>query len=252
MLSEDIQIVSKLGQSLWSAPDQCQKIVRETVAAVTILDSHPAGAIEKSCQALLDRANLKGFYHRHPSGLNALFPEERFILLALHDARWTYARIGRVIRETVEVVQQLAWNARIFVAAKSYPAAPVSCSPGCPEYDPQKPWTQKFLDEEMKGEENLFLQQHLTQCQGCRDGLMRAKEVYYEVEKKIRGSEADWSSPELTAQLRTLVHEGERILYPSTATPREALSRFFSRRQTQLILLAWALTLFALVKFHLG
>src|ERR1700746_2093587 len=104
MNQNDLNLVSNLGQSLWAQPEQSPAITRETLAAATLLDSNPERALECALQALLDRANKKGMYARVPTGFNALFPEERFILLALHQGRWSYARIARVVRESVEMV----------------------------------------------------------------------------------------------------------------------------------------------------
>src|SRR6185437_1507127 len=175
MKVEDLKLVSSLGQSLWQQPEQSRSITRETISAATVLDPNPERAIEKAVQALLDRANQKGMYARIPNGFHALFPEERFILLALHQGRWSYERIARVVREPIEQIQTLAWNARVYLALSHYPTAPKTASASCPEYDPQRPWTQRFVDEELSGRERVFLQTHLSRCASCREALVRTK-----------------------------------------------------------------------------
>ena len=240
MKTEDLKLVSNLGQSLWAQPEQSAAITRETVSAVSFLDSNPERAIEKTAQALLDRANLKGMYARVPTGFNALFPEERFILLALHSGRWSYERIGRVVRESTEMVQQLAWNARVFLSTAHYPVAPTPTSPSCPEYDPQHPWTQRFLDEELKGQDKLFLQSHLKGCTSCREALVRAKDVYYRVQTQIETMETKVAQPGLTAQLHTLVEQGQKLRYPVSTDLAENLFTYLARPEVRIVAAIWA------------
>jgi hypothetical protein len=242
---DDLRLVSNLGQSLWAQPEQSRAITRETVSAASVVSGQPDRALEASLQALLDRANKKGMYSRVPTGFNALFPEERFILLALHQGRWSYARVARVVRESEEMVQQLAWNARVYLALTHYPSAPVQAGSSCPEYDPQRPWTQKLLDEEVRGQEKLFLQGHLSRCNECRQALLRAKEVYYGVQKKIDALEASAPLPGLTAQLHTLLEQGRQVKSASgTGRISDGLREMLARADVRLLLLGWVVGLF--------
>jgi hypothetical protein len=243
MRVEDLTLVSNLGQSLWFEPEQSSAITRETVSAVSFLDSNPDRAAEKTVQALLDRANKKVMYARAASGFHSLFPEERFILLALHSGRWSYERIATVVREPLEMVQQLAWNARVHLALSHYPAAPKTASESCPEYNPQRPWTQKFMDEELTGQEKVFLQTHLTSCEHCRQALLRAKEVYYSVQKTIADLQEKVPLPGLTAQLHTLAEQGLRLRSPSTVSNWDLIATFVRRTEVRFILLAWVVAL---------
>jgi hypothetical protein len=240
MKTNDIELVASLGQSLWTESEQSGSITRETVSATSVLDPDPERSIERAVQTLLERANQKGMYARVPTGFNALFPEERFILLALHSNHWPYERISRVLREPVDRVQQLAWNARVYLALSRYPAAPAPGTPSCPEYDPQRPWTLRFLDQEHAGQEKLFLQTHLVRCASCRDALIRAKEVYYKVQSKIEKIGKDFAQPGLTAQLHALVEQGQRIKFPKNGSPTQNILRFLERIEVRLVLLAWA------------
>lgn len=241
---QDLQLVSNLGQSLWVEPEQSRTITRETVSAVTVLDTNPERAAEKAAQALLERANRHGMYARVPTGFNALFPEERFILLALHQGHWSYERIARVVGEPVEMVQQLGWNARVYLALSHYPSAPKQPTPNCPDYNPQRPWTQRFLDEELEGREKVFLQAHLTSCKECREALVRAKDVYYRVQKQIESLEARQSQPGLTAQLQTLVDVGQKLRSGAVdSSASGAMRSLFARVDVKLVLLAWVVAL---------
>jgi hypothetical protein len=240
MRKEDLNLVSILGQSLWTDPEQSGSIARETVSAVSFLETQPERAIEKTAQALLDRANKKGMYTRFATGLNSLFPEERFILLALHSGRWSYERISRVVREPVEMVQSLAWNARVYLALSHYPAAPSKSSPQCPEYDPKRPWTQKIIDEEVSGQQKLFLQTHLSHCVSCREALMRAKEVYYKVQALIESQQSS-ANPGLSEQLQRIAEQGYKARNPGTRDLGDHLGTFFGRTEVRIVLLIWAL-----------
>ena len=241
--TNDLNLVSNLGQSLWTQPEQSQAITRETVSAATLVESNSERAVETALQALLDRANKKGMYARIPTGFNALFPEERFILLALHQGHWSYERVARVVRESVEMVQQLAWNARVYLAISHYPAAPTQASASCPEYDPQRPWTQRFVDEEVSGQEKLFLQAHLTRCNECRQALGRAKDVFYKVQKQVEALETRRTNPGLTAQIQTWVEQGQRVRSPSGGSASDGLRSVFARTDVRLVLVAWTAAL---------
>jgi hypothetical protein len=241
--TNDLNLVSNLGQSLWTQPEQSRTITREIVSAATLLDHNSELAIDTTLQALLDRANKKGMYARVPTGFNALFPEERFILLALHRGHWSYERVARVVRESVEMVQQLAWNARVYLAISHYPAAPTQASASCPEYDPQRPWTQRIVDEEVGGQEKLFLQAHLTRCNECRQALGRAKDVYYKVQKQVEALETRLPNPGLTAQIHTWVEQGQRVRSPSTGSVSDGLRAMLGRTDVRLVLVGWVVAM---------
>jgi hypothetical protein len=236
--------VSNLGRSLWAQPEQSLAITRETVSAVTVLDKDPTLAAERAAQALLERANRHGMYARVPTGFNALFPEERFILLALHQGRWSYERTARVVGESVESLQQLAWNARVYLALSHYPSAPKQASVSCPDYNPQRPWTQRFLDEELEGREKTFLQAHLAGCKDCREALVRAKDVYYKVQQQLEAMESKHAHPGFTAQLQTLVEEGRKLNAGGVdSSAAGALRSLWSRWDVKLVFLAWVVAL---------
>ncbi len=201
MNSRDLKILSRLGRSVWSNSEDWERSTLEVMTAVSLLDLAEESIAERAALLLLDRARksessgaavqerdlwMSPFYR--------LPVDQRFILASLHCADWSYARLTRVLGRTVEDVEQLAWNARIQLNIPSvFPSALGVRGPHCPEYDPSRPWTQRFLDDEVESRrDQLFLQNHLMVCDSCRRTLEKSRVLYYEAEKRVpSGQEAD-------------------------------------------------------------
>jgi hypothetical protein len=261
MLKKDIRFLSELSFSLWSDPESGQALVRDTVSVIALAEKDPLIASEKAVRALLAQAEKRGMIVQprlaqpllQPGALATqdplesfqyLFVEERVILLALHSGNWSYERIARVIGETTDSLQALAWSARVHLAFNQrYPAGSKPISPSCPEYDSRKPWTQKYLDDEYRGEEKLFLSDHLVGCSSCREALMRAKEVFFQVDamvlevSRVASMKAERSG--LTLQLSHWVDQGHRFRSPPSPTKREIALRFFTRWDVALVCFVW-------------
>jgi hypothetical protein len=196
MDKQDLETFSKIGTALWLDLEYARKFAAETLAATTLLDLTPERALEKASTALLHcskrravDSQINSEYLSH--SFYRLLPEERMVLTALHLGRWSYARLGRILRLNEEELQELLWSARLQFAAASlrdteYPAAPSTLGPRCPEYNPRQPWTQRFLDEEIPSKGQLFfLQTHLLECASCRDCLARTRDVYFKITEAI-------------------------------------------------------------------
>jgi hypothetical protein len=177
--------------------------------------------IERATSALLQRAVQQGG-NTNTSHLNRVFfrlpPEARFVLSALHLGRWSYSRIGRILEIAPEQVEVLAWSARTILGAEISKIA-IGGSKGsgihCPEYDLNRPWTQRFLDEEISsGQERVFLQNHLMACNACQSALNHCRDLYFAIERFLpRTTENDiYELEELCKQGRVLlgesIHEG--------------------------------------------
>lgn len=246
MIDQDLNLVSDLGYALWQNPSHAQVVLRDTVSAAALVEAQPEAVVDRAIRALLDQAEKRGTFAQPGAQLfQSLFAEERFLLLALHSGRWSYARIARVLNETPESVQSMGWNARVHLAShRGYPAGSRSATASCPEYDLRTPWTQKFLDEEVKGQEKLFLQNHLQVCSSCRDALMRAKEVFFRAEAMLlevrRASENLSASLGLNRQLRQWVEQGQKLRdtnrMPSNG---ENLKKFIMRWEVLVVFGIW-------------
>jgi hypothetical protein len=266
MLKKDIRFLSELGYSLWNDPQSAGSVVRDTVSAITLAEKDPLLASEKAVRALLAQAEKRGMIvqprlaqpllqpgsiaSQDPIGaFQYLFAEERVILLALHSGKWSYERIARVIGETTDSLQHLAWSARVHLAFNQrYPAGSKPVSSSCPEYDSRKPWTQKYLDDEYRGEEKLFLSTHLGGCSSCREALIRAKEVFFQVDAMVsevsRVAERKAEHSGLTLQLSHWVDQGRRFRQPPPPTKLEIALRFFTRWDIALVCLLWGYWMF--------
>jgi hypothetical protein len=248
MNDQDLNLVTDLGYALWQDPYQAQITVRDTVSAASLVEAKTEAVVDRTVRALLEQAEKRGSFARPGAQLfQSLFAEERFLLLALHTGRWSYARIARVLGESPDSVQTMAWNARVHLASnRGYPAGSRAATPSCPEYNAQTPWTQKFLDEEVKGQEKLFLQNHLVACSSCRDALMRAKEVFYRAESMLaevrRDSDRKGQSVGLNGLLRQWVEQGQEIRKSSRVpSVQQNLTTFFKRWEVLAVLGFWVL-----------
>lgn len=188
--SQDVLTLTRLGSALWANAEHSRQASMETITAVSLMDLTQDRAIERSASALLAlsaRAGAASNADALGSPFYRLLPEERLILFALHSARWSYARIARVLEESEETIARIAWSARTALGAsvRVYAAAAGSRLSSCPEYDAYSPWTQRFLDDEAQTRERHFLQNHLMACEGCRQTLNRSRNLYYAIERLL-------------------------------------------------------------------
>jgi hypothetical protein len=192
MRTEDLNTLVAMGKALWADPARSERIAAETLTAVSLLDLTEERAIERAAAVLLERAEREGAAAQASSNADAmnqpffrLFPEERFLLAALHLGRWSYARLARVMSAEEKRVEELAWAARVRLSGRN-PIGSAARGTSCPEYDARLPWTQRFLDEEIRtSRERIFLQNHLMACDDCRKALASSREVYYAVEARL-------------------------------------------------------------------
>ncbi len=156
--------------------------------------------------------------------------------------------MGRILGVEPSVVEQRAWDARLRFASaaglKIYPAGASQLGASCPSYDARKPWTQRFLDEEISsGRERLFLQNHLMACASCREALGRCRELYYALDRGLpRGEESLLSRS--VAHLALISRESQGLRSPSDRSFRESLEVFTRRSNVRIAL---AILLFVVV-----
>lgn len=242
-MDRDIETLARIGSALWVDPVYSQRSTLETLSAVSLLNLNEDRSVERACIALLEKARAKGVLTNaihnarilgHP--FFRLYPEERFLLVALHSGKWSYQRIGRILNLNLEEVQERVWKARLKVSpTRQYPTAPSQMGPHCPEYDYRRPWTQRFLDDEVpSGSDRLFLQNHLMACTACATSLRLTREVYFHVEKEV--SKIVGSSDFVEALSGVMEHRPKNQS-PLERTFLESLGIFIRRRDVALILL---------------
>lgn len=258
LISErDLQTLVEVGKALWMDPRECQLATLETVSAVTLLELTPDRALEKAAAALLERVTRRGGAANFRSNLDAgmgvgqsffrLLPEDRFLLVALHLGRWSYARLARIFGESVEQVEAHAWNARLrYVSSEKgtpYPAGAAGRGTNCPEYDARRPWTQRFLDEEIAGgRERLYFQNHLMACLSCREALNRCRETYYAIDRALpRMSAENASDTQILRSLESVTQKGLKLRSPSNRTFVESLAIFVRRTDIRYLLIFFGL-----------
>lgn len=250
---EDFSRISSLSQGLWAERNAQSNSAREAVAAVSVLQLPSDRALERIAQALLERAEREGG-RSNLSALDHPFfrleAKERFALIALHRNRWSYSRVARILGETVETLQERLWRARVYLASLSsnpsrkaplaYPAGPSQGRSSCPEYDPQAPWTQAFLDEEFGAQQRVFLQNHLMACTNCRQALNRCRDLYFTVDSLLPRA-----TPESAQNLETLWAQTGRFANSNDISFVRSLRDFVSQRDVQ-----WCLALLGLLGLY--
>jgi hypothetical protein len=234
----DLRVYSSLSKALWSDADISERVsIDALVAASLASDSAPDARIGRAVQAMLERANREGRAATTRNNLAVihepffrLSPEERILLVGLHLGHWSYARLARILQVSEEKIEEMAWVARSRLSNGVYPSGPGQLGTNCPEYDALRPWTQRFLDDEVSSSrERIFLQNHLMACEGCRQALSRFKELYFQVEK------------ELSQHVSVSANEEDRFLFDwlKPAVDRsfgESLRIFVRRRDVQIAL----------------
>ena len=214
--SEDIKTFTGIGKVLWLDPVSSRRSTIETLSVISLIRKTPEHSLERAAQALLDRARRESKLAGsavHLEALNQVFfrltHEERLILVALHQGRWSYDRLSRILNQPRAQVEELAWKARVKLAKEgSYPHGPHPRGDKCPEYDAQRPWAQRFLDGEISlSRERLHLQQHLVECSACSSFLIKCRELYFNVEKEVVALSND---PERVASLEELIKKNPK------------------------------------------
>ena len=260
MRTEDLKTLAEIGRAIWTDPTFSERTTVETVAAVTLLHLPPERTVERAASVLLDRATRESHAGHLRKNFNSvtdpffrLSADQRFLLVALHLGRWSYARLARILEEEIEKVEELAWTARVELIAQAstlkgskvpYPAGAGVMGRNCPEYRADRPWTQRFLDEEIhSGNHRLFLQNHLMACDSCRNALSRCREVYFAVEAMIPKLETG-SASSFVESLGALCTKSQQIRNGSDRTFLRSLGIFVQRIDVQIAL---AIMIFALV-----
>jgi hypothetical protein len=250
--SEDLKTISQLGSALWSDPVYSYQTTLDTLAAISLLDLPPERALERAATALLGRARQSSSpisFELSNQLTSKLSQEKRFLLVALHFGRWSYDRLSRILDRSVEEVQEEAWNARLeFCSHILYPSAPSRQGIHCPEYNSSRPWTQKFLDDEITVvREKLFLQNHLMACRSCSEGLARCRKLYYQIEKEMNfalgrsNSDSDDAALQLKAQvtqMKAVIRQGVLHKHRSQLSFLESLKIFLGKQDVWWLSLA--------------
>ncbi|MGZ3687888.1 MAG: hypothetical protein ACXWPM_04495 [Bdellovibrionota bacterium] len=192
-MEQDFHTITRISRALWTDTSFADRAALDTTAAMTLLDVAEDRRLERIARGLIERATREGNAGNARQNLLAmdspffrLSAQERLILVALHSGRWSYARLSRILARTPEVIQELAWGARVKLSEGPYPIGAKISGANCPEYQFSRPWTQKFLDDELDSpRERVFLPNHLMACASCSQALKRCRDLYFAVDSQI-------------------------------------------------------------------
>lgn len=262
--TEDLHLISKLGQALYANPAKAQARSIETLAAIsTLSEVSDTEFLERALDLLLKQAERDGVRSGADRIANPFFrlePRERFVLFLLHSGRISYKRLARLLESTPEIVAEMAWTARTRIASSPeirlqapHPTGSSLLKQSCPEFDLKRPWTQKLLDDEMANAELTFLQNHTAVCPECQRALSRTRELYYAVEKWIPASGGGVDSHALGEALLRAARRGQIQggVIPADLSLKEALGMFFSKRENQILTALIAVAFLAFLKLRI-
>lgn len=252
MRQDDLKLISDLGKALYANPEVARSRSVETVAAVSTLERlSDEQAFEKVSFLLLKQAE-KEAAKSAASGLTQPFYRlsvlERGVLAFLHSGKISYARLARILGVDSFLIEKLAWSARMKLAATPevrvttpHPVGSSKIKHQCPEYHAERPWTQRLLDDEMKHNELLMIQNHTVACETCHRALSQAREFYYSVEKWIPTMTDDSESVISLEELKRAQMRSGRP--PADITFFDALSLVFQRTDVRIALGIFFVTL---------
>lgn len=260
MKVEDIKVLAEIGHAIWSNAQMRTQSTWDTVLAVSLLNLDEEATLERAARALLDKAESAGMAGNAQLNIQMIYhpfyrltPSARFLLAALHVGRWSYSRLARIFNTSEYEIETMAWKTRVLLASSlqsksvNYPAGGKLSGHHCPDYHAKSPWTQRFLDEEIRnGSERLFLQNHLMVCDGCQGVLNRCRELYFAVEKVIpRDEPGNKISEKFIEDLVGISQKGRQVLHHSLSSISflDSLKRFVKRPDTW----PWFLVLIGLV-----
>jgi hypothetical protein len=249
----DLKIFAELGRALWADPGRSDPAMLETMSTIALQDFTRERALERASSALLNLARDQVA----PAVLNqnhlffSLPPEQRFVLAALHLGRWSYARLARVMGETPERIEELAWQARVWLATSRASLTPIGGRGGvhCPDYDLKRPWTQRFLDEEIKqGAERVFLQNHLMACASCQQAMNRCRDLYYAVERML--PTVDEAQDGIIGELHRICRKSSQLRFRGDGAFGRSLVSFAKLREVQILFAILAFALWQWARRH--
>jgi hypothetical protein len=236
---EDLKALAQLGHALWAMPAASDSVTTETLGALSLRESEPTRLLERTSTLLLERAVKDGIRANLAAADQPFYrlqPEERLILVALHANRWSYARLARILGKTSEQIEETAWAARLHLIsvpgrqiAAPHPTGSKFSGERCPEYSPARPWTQRFLDDELGRKERFFLENHLVSCETCGKAMARCRQLYFAV-----GSMLPHPSTESQSVRRFVkaLHQSAVLARPSQARIRDLIWSYVERRKT--------------------
>ena len=241
MRADDVLLITHLGKALYSQLEIAHVRSAETVAAVSTLGKlNDEQSFEKALRLLIDRANREGTHAIQTSVSNPFFrlaPEERAVLALLHSGKISYQRLSKVFDIDKTDLERLAWKSRVKMGQNPeiskvapLPRGGSKVKPHCPEYDVERPWTQRLLDDELSSQELLFIQNHCMGCDVCRRSLEDARKFYYEIEKQIPFWNPSDAENIRTSLRRASIRAGR---VPSDLTVKEALAVFLEKPEVR-------------------
>lgn len=264
MRTEDLQLISTLGQALYANPAQAESRSFETVAAISTLDSMTEEQfLDRALGLMLHQAERDGLRSNVEGVASPFFrlsAKERFVLFLLHSGRVSYKKLAVVLGTTPEEIQTVAWNARTQIASSPelrrqapHPSGSSHLKHSCPEFDLTRPWTQKLLDDEMNSKELTFIQNHTSICADCRRALSTTRELYYAVERMVPMKAYPARTTAMEVRLKKAIRKRwmDTGQFPKDLTFFETLGLFLSRRENAiwlsiaciaLVALGWAKT----------
>lgn len=217
-------------------------VTRNLVSTTALMDLNGDQIFEKVVLQLLDQSQ-KHSANRTTAALNhpfyRLLPIQRFALMGRHLEGWSYTKLGTLLNLPSYDIEKILWQTRVELG--TYRSSDISigsslCTFQCPEYNIQRPWTQRFLDEQLRAQDRVFLQGHLLQCESCRQTLESARKIYYLAQSEIPTFECSENHLQMLSERWNAIREA-RVHQPLSVqkTWIPSLRTFFARKDVQVL-----------------
>jgi hypothetical protein len=249
MTHEELKSLSYMSEALFPGSlAEGGSALRDTVGAISVLGVGGEKLEDRAAKALLERSSKMSSSFTSRKVHLPFFrfpPRERLVLIALNRSKWTFSRIGVLLDLPKEHVEEIAWRVRISLAASGgfsgvYPSQGVQKKPSCPDFNPFRPWTQRFLDQEISKMERMFLESHLLSCDYCKEALMRSRGVYYAADKHVP-EVRDEDVNKITRELSVIFEKGAKLSNPVQQSVLYLVFSFFTRRDFWFFAIAMAI-----------
>ena len=247
--ADSLKDITHIGITLWSDTNIGKGIVNKTTEIISSHNLTKRMSLIKTIQSMYLTAQKVPIYHNASSFNNVFFRlnvQERFVLGAFYLNKWNYNKIGEILGKKKEEVECILSKARsqlyLYSNIKINQKVDIKINNNekridCPDYNPENPWVNKFLDKEFSKSVNLFLESHVLKCTNCQNILLKHRTINYDIKKLIPRPLNNYELNNNTNLLLKKLKLISRYNKNKDITFLESLFIFFSRSEIKTIIL---------------
>jgi len=248
--TESLTQMIEISRALWADPKTAENTLSDTLAVVALLPLEGEDLVNRMATALIER------FEREGAAVNAdalqqnffkLHPLQRVILIAHERLHWDYERIEGVFDLSRDELETLFWKSRIDLLTHragrpilSLPS-PSNVTANCPEFNPIRPWSSRYLDHAVSRADQVFLQGHIEHCPSCKGILDKTRTIHFESQAELLPELAPEVQARSMTVLRDLLKISEKYALGSTPDFWTSIRLFVRKRRDIQVLIFMAL-----------